>query len=346
MLNGVLNQFRSIFGGVQKVGIDLGTANTLASIDEKGIVLNEPTIVAKNKNTDQIIAFGKDAFELIGRSPNHIELVKPVRNGVIADVEISTYILQKVFDKISEKSILPYEAVIGVPESARDSEITDIYNATLDAGAVSVNIISEPAAAAVGIGVDILKSNGVMVIDVGGGTTDVSIFSYGGVVSKKSIKCAGDKLNEVIVEYMRNKAGVIIGEKTSEDIKKFASTSYGSTDKYQKISVRGRDAGTGLPIEVTLLDKDIIDAMLPVLDVIVQTVISAMETISPEIASDIIDSTYLVGGGANIKILRALLEKEIGINVKIPKSPLKSVVEGALTVAKNLEDYSNLILKK
>jgi rod shape-determining protein MreB len=328
------------------IGIDLGTANTLVYLKGKGIVISEPSVVAVNKKTGQIVAIGAEAKQMLGRTPPHIEAVRPLVDGVVSDFEVTeemlAYLLGKV-EKMSPKFFRP-RVVIGVPSGITSVEVRAVYDAAKNAGAREVHIVEEPTAAAVGIRLPIHDPVGSMIVDIGGGTTDIAIISLGGIVQSKNLIIAGDKLNVDIMTYFRNEFKLLIGEKTGENIK-IAIGSVLPLPEPVEIEVRGRDLVTGLPRQVVVTDSDIREAISASINTLVEGIREVLETTPPEILSDVMHrGIVLTGGGSLIKGLPELIQKAIKMPVHISEDPLTAVARGTGVILENLEKYKDVLI--
>ncbi len=327
------------------IGIDLGTANTLVYLKGHGIVINEPSVVAVNQKTSQILAVGAKAKEMLGRTPGHIKAVRPLVDGVISDFEVTeemlSYLINKA-DKISPKFFRP-RVVVGVPSGTTNVETRAVYDAARSAGAREVYLIEEPMAAAIGIRMPIKEPQGSMIIDIGGGTTDIAVISLGGIVKSKNLKIAGDKLNQDIMTYMRDEFKILIGEKTSEEIK----IAIGSVlpGEYMETAVRGRDLLTGLPREVVVTDSDIRDAISASVKELVDGVKDVLENTPPEILADVMHrGITLSGGGALLLGLDTLLQSALKLPVYVVDDPLSAVARGTGIVLDDLEHYREALI--
>ena len=314
------------------IGIDLGTANTLVYLAGKGIVVNEPSVVAVNEKTGRVVAVGREAKEMLGRTPAHIKAVRPLVDGVISDFEVTeemiSYLVRKA-EEFSKKTLGP-RVVVGVPSGVTNVEVRAVRDATRNAGAREVYIVEEPMAGAIGIRLPIHEPIGSMIIDIGGGTTDIAVISLGGIVRSKNIKIAGDKLNNDIISYIRNEFKILIGEKTAEEIK----IAVGAVMPREALEtpIRGRDLITGLPREVIITDSDIREAIGPSIDILVEATREVLETTPPEILSDVMRrGAYLVGGGALIKGIDELISHTLQIPVHIADDPLTALDNVILT---------------
>src|SRR3989344_3489187 len=328
------------------IGIDLGTANVLLYIRGKGIVLNEPSIVALNQKTGQIVALGHEAKKMMGRTPPHIAVIRPIVWGVISDFEVTEEMLHYILNRAQSisKKILGPRVVVGVPSHITNVETRAVRDAAKNAGASEVHIVEEPIAAAIGMHLPINEPVGNMVIDVGGGTADIAVISLGGVVSSKNVRIAGDKLNNDISSYIRSEFKIIIGEKTAENIK-IEICSLFPEDAPIETKARGRDLVTGLPREVVVTDSDIRNAISNSIERLVNATKEVLELTPPEILSDIMHrGIHLAGGGAMIKGFREVLSSEIGIPVYVADDPLTCVVRGTGVILEKIEKYKDMLI--
>ena len=327
------------------IGIDLGTANTLVYVRGKGIVVNEPSVVAVNQKTNQILAVGMQAKEMLGRTPGHIKAIRPLVDGVISDFEVTeemlTYLINKA-DKMSKKFIRP-RVVVGVPSGTTNVESRAVYDAARSAGAREVYLVEEPMAAAIGIRLPIKEPIGSMIIDIGGGTTDIAVISLGGIVKSKNLKIAGDKLNNDIISYMRDEFKILIGEKTAEMVK--ISIGNVLSGEYMETEVRGRDLLTGLPREVVVTDSDIREAIASSVRELVDGIKDVLETTPPEILSDVMHrGITLSGGGALLSGLDRLLQGVLKIPVYVVDDPLSAVARGTGIILDDIEAYRDVLI--
>lgn len=328
------------------IGIDLGTANTLVYIKGHGIVVNEPSVVAVNQKTGRVVAVGNVAKDMLGRTPPHIVAVRPLVDGVISDFEVTEEMISYLIKKAEQysKKILGPRVVVGVPSGVTNVEIRAVRDATTNAGAREVYIIEEPMAGAIGIRLPIHEPVGSMIIDIGGGTTDIAIISLGGIVRSRNLKVAGDRLNNDIISYIRNEFKILIGEKTAE----FVKINVGAVISKQPIetTVRGRDLITGLPREVVITDSDIREAISSSIDTLVEASKEVLETTPPEILSDVMNrGVHLVGGGALIKGLDILLSSTLKLPVYIAEDPLTAIARGAGIILEDLERYKDVLIQ-
>ncbi len=330
------------------IGIDLGTANTLVYLRGKGIIVNEPSIVALNTKTGRIVAVGAEAKQMLGRTPTHIKAIHPVVDGVIADFEVTeemlAYLIGKA-EKLSPKTFRP-RVVVGVPSGITSVEHKAVYDAAISAGAREVYIIEEPMAGAIGIGLPVLEPAGHMVVDIGGGTTDIAVMSLGGIVQSRSIKLAGDKMNQDVIDYLRDEYKILVGEKTAEEIK-IAVSSVSLRSEDLEVTVRGRDLISGLPREIIVTDRDIYEAIHSSVQVLLDGIREVLETTPPEVVSDVINNgIYLTGGGALIRGIDTIIADMFKVRVHIPSEPLSAVARGCGIVLENLVKYEPVLVKE
>lgn len=339
-----LKNWKRIFS--HDVGIDLGTANTLVYMRGKGIVINEPSVVAVNQKTGQVVAIGTDAKAMLGRTPQHITAIKPLVDGVISDFESTEEMVSYLLSKATTGSnkVLSPRVVVGVPSGITNVEIRAVRDATHNAGAGEVHIVEEPMAAAIGMRLPIHEPVGNMVIDIGGGTTDIAVISLGGVVRSKNVRIAGDKFNSDIVSYVRNQFKILIGEKTAEVIK-ITIGSVLPTHAPLEAAVKGRDLVTGLPKEVILTDTDIREALSQSVESLIDSIREVLEATPPEILADVMHrGVYLAGGGALLKGLAELIENEINMPVHVPGDPLTAVARGTGIILENIDTYREILI--
>lgn len=336
-----------------EIGIDLGTANILVYVNGKGVVLEEPSVVAIDKNTNTVLAVGEEARRMIGRTPGNIVAIRPLKDGVISDYEITekmlTYYVNKVIDKKGFARFFMPKIMVCVPTGVTEVEKRAVEEATRQAGARDVYIIEEPIAAAIGAGIDISKPDGNMVVDIGGGTADIAVISLGGDVVSESIKMGGDKFDEYIVNYMRKKYNLLIGDRTAEQIKMNIGTAYPREEEVS-MDVKGRNLLTGLPQKINVESKEMLDALKEGVNQIVAAVHSVLEKTPPELAADISESGIIMtGGGALLYGLDKKIEERTGIKVKIADDPLSCVAKGtgeSLSALSILESGGTLPAKK
>lgn len=316
-------------GFANEVGIDLGTANVLVYTKSKGIVLNEPSVVAINKDTDEILAVGEDARLMLGRTPANIVAVRPLRDGVISDYDITERMLKYFIRKTcgSGRFFRP-KIMVCVPSGVTEVEKRAVREAATQAGGKDVCLIEEPVAAAIGAGIDIASPDGVMVIDIGGGTTDIAVISLGGIVASASVKMAGDRIDDAIIKYMRKVHKLYIGERTAEDIKVTIGTAFPREESITR-ECRGRDLVTGLPKTVEVTSEEIMEALEEPLHAICEATHSVLEKTPPELAADISNTgIVLTGGGSLLYGIDKRIEDRTGIKVKIAEDPKSCVAVG------------------
>ena len=333
-----LKERNKLFGiGSKKLGIDLGTANTLVYAEGKGIVLNEPSVVAKNNNTGEIVAVGSDAREMIGRTPGSISAIRPMRDGVIADYDTTAAMMKYFIEKTANNS--KPSVMVCVPSGVTEVEKRAVIEATQHAGAREAYVIEEPFAAAIGAGLPVMDPTGNMVVDIGGGTTDVATISLGGIVSSRSIRVAGDKFDKSISAYIKSNFNLQIGERTAEDVKiQVGSASIEKSKELETMQIRGRDLVTGLPKTVSLTGEDIATAIHENVEEIIETIKETLEETSPEIAADVIDhGIVLTGGGALLHHLPEVISEATGVPVFIAQDPLDCVAIGTGESLKNID---------
>ena len=329
-----------MFGlGTRNIGIDLGTANTLVYMDGKDIVLREPSVVAKNTQTGDVIAVGSEARDMIGRTPGSIVAIRPMKDGVIADYDTTAAMLKYFIEKSLGRSSSKPFVMVCVPSGVTEVERRAVIDATKVAGARDAYVIEEPFAAAIGAGLPVMDPTGSMVVDIGGGTTDVATISLGGIVSSRSIRMAGDKLDDAIISYIRQNNNLLIGERTAEQIKfQIASASPERAKEIEAMSIRGRDLVTGLPKTVDIQAVDIAEAIKEVVTAIIEAIKETLEETSPEIAADVIDhGIVLTGGGALLKHLPEVISDATKVPVFIAQDPLDCVAVGTGESLKNID---------
>ncbi len=336
--------FSSILGKLSSdLAIDLGTSNTLIYMKGKGIVLNEPSVVALRKGergADRILAVGKEAKKMLGRTPEKVEAIRPIQDGVIADFEITQEMLRFFIKRVHSRNVLMRPRIIvAVPIGVTPVEKKAILECARSAGASEVYLIEEPMAAAIGAGLPITEPTGSMVIDIGGGTTEVAVISLGGIVYSKSVRVAGNKMDEAMVQYINRNYNFLIGPSTAEHIKMTIGNAFPGEDR-QSLEVRGRDLVTGIPKILTIDSEEVRQMIVEELNTIIQVVRSALEQMPPELSGDILDrGIVLTGGGALLKNMDKLLREETKVPIAVTEDPLSAVVHGA---GKALEDITIL----
>ena len=324
--------------GTKNLGIDLGTANTIVYLEGKGIVLREPSVVARNSKTNEVLAVGSDARDMIGRTPESIVAIRPMKDGVIADYDTTVAMMKYYIDKALGNNGKPY-VMVCVPSGITEVEKRAVIDATRVAGARDAYVIEEPFAAAIGAGLPVMDPTGSMVVDIGGGTTDVATISLGGIVSSRSIRMAGDKMNDAIVQYVRQHMNLLIGERTAEKLKwDIGSASVEAAEEMGTTQVRGRDLVTGLPKTMQVSAKDVSTALQDVVDSIITAIKGTLEETSPEIAADVIDhGIVLTGGGALLKHLPDVIADATKVPVFIANDPLDCVAIGTGESLKSID---------
>ena len=327
------------------IGIDLGTANTLVHIKGRGIVIREPSVVAIDKYTGQVIAVGLEAKEMLGRTPENLDAIRPLKDGVIADFTATKKMLKHLVEKACQRYLIAKpRVVVCVPLGVTEVEERAVEEATIDAGAREAYLMEEPMAAAIGAGLKISDPSGTMIVDIGGGTSEIAVISLGGLVTGKSMRVAGDELNEAIVNYIKREFNVIVGETTAEERKITIGSAYPSMTT-EEMDVKGRDLQTGLPKTITVNSTQIEEAMKEVIMQIVDGIKMTLEKTPPELAADImINGIVLSGGGALIKNLDRLIALETGIPVNIAQDPLDCVVRGAGKVLEDLDSLKSVFI--
>ena len=321
----------------QDIGIDLGTATVIAYAKGKGIVLREPSVVAVDNNTGEVLAVGKEARRMLGRTPGNIVATRPLRDGVISNYTVTEKMLKYFINRVCGNFIFAPRIMICIPSQVTEVEKKAVIDAASQAGARKVYLIEEPIAAAIGAGIDISKPCGNMVIDIGGGTTDIAVISLGGSVVSTSIKVAGDKFDEAIVRYIKKKYNTIIGERTAEDLKINIGCVYPKIQDME-MDIRGRDLATGLPKTITVRSSEMHEALIEPAMQVVDAVHSVLEKTPPELAADISDrGVYMTGGGCLIDGLDKLLQEQLGLNVMIAQDAVSCVALGTGKALDNLD---------
>jgi rod shape-determining protein MreB len=332
------------------IAVDLGTANTLVYVKGEGIVIREPSVVALNQKTNQILAIGKEAKKMVGRTPAHIVATKPLIHGVISDFEVAEQMLKYFVQKVYKgRFIFPRpRIIIGIPCGLTEVEKRAVREAGKNTGAQKVFLIEQPMAAAIGARLPVQEAGGNFIIDIGGGTTEIAVISLGGIVLSKSLKVAGDKLNQDIINFVQEEYKLLIGEKTAEEAKIRLGNAYyfkkKETKEKKEMPIRGRNLITGLPEEVIISEEDIRKAIEKSVKEIIIEIKNAIEETPPELVADImLKGIYLTGGGALLRGLDTLIEKETRIPTKIVEDPLTAVVRGAGTVLENLDELEKVL---
>jgi len=329
------------------IAIDLGTANTLVNVRGKGIVINEPSWVTIDKRLRQPIAIGLEAKEMVGRTPTNVTVVRPLRDGVISEFDVTQIMLEYFIGKVHEQSVVPLprpRVVIGIPPGVTEVEDRAVYDATMAAGARTAYLIEEPIAAALGAGLPIGEIRGSMVVDIGGGTTEVAVMSMSGVVASRSLRVAGDEMNEDVVQYLRNKYNLLVGVGVAEQAKWNIGSAY-SLPTEKTMEVRGRNLVNGLPETIEVSSVEMREALSGSVHVIVDTVRDALDEIPPEIVADLMDiGICLAGGGALLQGLSDRLSDELKLRVWVAEDPLTCVARGAGMILEDFDRYSRYLV--
>ncbi len=327
------------------IGVDLGTANILVYLKGSGIVLREPSVVAIDRNTNKILAIGEEAKTMLGRTPGNIVAIRPLREGVIADYDITQSMLENVIQRVAGKSLFfKPRVVICIPSGVTTVEKRAVLEAAIQSGASKTYLVEEPIAAAMGAGLEISESRGAMVVDIGGGTTDIAVMSLGGIVVSDSLRVGGDKFDEAIVRFVKKERNVLIGEPTAEEIKMKVATVF-KGNRQAEIEVRGRDLVSGLPTTIKLTSEEIYRALQEPVSMLVSCVRSVLEKTPPELSSDIIDrGIVLTGGGALLDGMAELLQAETGIVTIVADSPLECVAVGTGKVLSSLQKLKDSVV--
>jgi len=334
--------------GYKDIGIDLGTANSLLYLKGKGIVLREPSVVAVNLDNNKTLAVGSEAQKMIGRTPGNIVAIRPMKDGVIADFDTTYNMIKYFLKQVPEINgfLTKKRIVICVPADVTSVEERAVKDAAIQAGTSEAYIIEEPMAAAIGVNLPVEEPTGSMIVDIGGGTTDVAVISLGGIVASKSIRTAGDELNIAIVNYIKKQYSLMIGEVTSEDIKVSIASAY-LMNEGKTYRVKGRDMVTGLPKNIEVTEEEIYSALLETIMKIVEAIKSCLEKTPPELSSDIMDrGIVLAGGGALLRGLDLLISEQTGIPVFVADDPLSAVVLGTSKVIEDIDKLKGIISKK
>ena len=340
--------FKKLLGGFSRdMGIDLGTANTVVYVKDKGIIINEPSIVAINTRNDQILAVGEEARKMLGKTPPHIIVTKPLVDGVISDFEVTEKMLKYFIDRVHKESLAMAprpRVVIGLPIDVTEVERKAVEDAALSAGAREVMLVEEPMAAALGARLPIREPSGNMIIDIGGGTTEIAVISLGGVVTSQSLRIAGNEFTEAIMQYIRDHFNLLIGETMAEEIKMKIGTALPQS-KPVSMPVRGRDLISGLPREIIVSDEEVRESVIKIVKIIIEHIRLTIENTPPELAADVYSrGLVMVGGGSLLKGLDKLIAAELSIPVQIADDPLTCVVRGTGLILEDLERTKDLLV--
>lgn len=353
MPNKIKQIYRSLTGRLfgnlsMDIGIDLGTANTLVYVKGKGIVINEPSVVAINTKTNHVLAIGKEAKKMVGKTPGHIVATRPLVDGVVSDFEVTEQMLRHFIEKVHKESfsLLPRPRVlIGIPSGITEVEKKAVIDAATNAGAREAYLIDEPMAAAIGARLPVTDPAGNMIVDIGGGTSEIAIISLGGVVVSRSLRVAGDEMNEDIVRYCRDEFNLLVGEKTAEDVKIAIGSAY-PLEEELRIPIRGRDLVSGLPKEVEVNDAQIRQAISRSIKIIVNNIKSVIEDAPPELLADIMQrGIIMAGGGSLIRGMDRLVANETEMPVRMMEDPLTAVVRGTGIVLEELESLKHVLVE-
>lgn len=328
------------------IAIDLGTANTLIYLASEGkVVLDEPSVVAFNRLNKNIIAVGKEAKEMMGRTPKDIRIIRPMRDGAIADFEITEGMLKILIKRVAQNWRATRRVVVSVPQGITEVEKRAVRDSCEHAGAKEVYLISEPMAGAIGVGINVFEPKGNLIVDIGGGTTEIAVISLAGIVVSESIKIAGDEMTEAIVNYFKKHHGILIGESTAENIKITIGSAYTLNEEIE-FEVRGRNLVNGLPKAIVSNSEEVRNALAPTITEIVSAVLRLLDKTPAELAADIYDTGIVLnGGGALLKGIDKLLSEQTSLPVHIAEDPLKSVVKGAGKVLEDINTYSEVLIK-
>ncbi len=332
----ILSKFLGLFSN--DIGIDLGTANSVVYVKDHGIVLREPSVVAIQAGTNNVLAVGEEAKRMVGRTPGSIVAIRPMKDGVIADFEITESMLRYFIRKVhNRRSMVAPRVIVAVPSGITEVEKRAVKDSATHAGARKVYLIEEPMAAAIGVGMPVQEPAGNMIVDIGGGTTEVALISLAGIVFSRSIRVAGDELDEAIIQYMKRAYNLMVGERTAEEIKIRIGSAF-PLEQEMTLEVKGRDLVAGLPKTLTVTSQEIREALLDPVSQIVESVRIALERCPPELAADLVDrGIMLAGGGALLRGVDRLLAEETGLPVHIADDPLSAVAEGTGRVLNELQ---------
>ncbi|MDW8280017.1 MAG: rod shape-determining protein [bacterium] len=339
--------FKNLFNNLfESIGIDLGTANCVIYVKNKGILINEPSVAAINTKTNQILAVGEEAKKMLGRTPPHINVVRPLIGGVISDFEMSREMIRNFLNKLKKQKIGDWgfkKAIVSIPNDLTEVEKKSVEDAVLNSGCSNVFLIESPIAAALGSGLNIEEAKANLIIDIGGGTTDIAVISMNGIVTSKTLKIAGDKFNEEIAKFIKEEFKLIIGDLTAENIK----VNIGSAipqDERLEIIIQGKDVTTGLPKEIIIKNSQIKLVLNKFLKQIIESIIEVIEKTPPELVGDMLKKgIFLCGGGALLRGLDTIIQKEIGVEAKISEEPQLAVAKGLGKIIEQFEKYKNIV---
>ncbi len=341
----MFNRLFKIFS--RDVGIDLGTATTLVYVKGRGIIINEPSVVAINKKTDQVLSVGAEAKKMIGRTPGHIVAIRPLIEGVISDFEITEQMLRYFFNKVHKDAysfLVRPRVVIGIPSGVTEVERRAVEDAARNAGAREVYLVEEPMAAAIGARLPISEAVGNMIVDIGGGTTDIAVISLGGIVASRNLRIAGDKMNENIIQYVHDEFQLLIGEKTAEEVKILIGSVSPLKEKITAL-IRGRDLISGLPKEVIISDIEVSEALKSSVNAIISEIRDVVEETPPELISDLMTrGIFLAGGGSLLRGLAEMVQEATGIPTRLVEDPLTAVVRGCGIILEDVESLREILV--
>lgn len=332
-----------MFGFNKDIGIDLGTANTLVYMRGKGIIIREPSVVAVDRKMQCVRYVGQEAKDVIGRTPGSITAVRPLKDGVIADFDMTSSMLEQ-FIKKALKGRGKARVIICIPSGVTAVERRAVKEAAQNAGAKRVSIIEEPMAAAIGAGLPVAEPIGSMIVDIGGGTSEVAIISLGGIVTARSVRVAGDAFDQAIIDYIKKKYSLLIGERTAEDVKTNIGSAFKTEENEPTMDIKGRNLLTGLPENITVTSEEIREAISAPMEQVIEAIKNTLEQAPPELAADIIETgIMLAGGGALLKGLKELIEHETGMPVKRAERPLDCVADGTGKVLENIDKLEDVL---
>ena len=339
----MLNKFLNLFSN--DIGIDLGTANTLVYVKDRGIVIREPSVVATQKGTKRILAVGEEAKRMLGRTPGNIEAVRPMKSGVIADFDITEAMIRYFIRKVHSHKLVKPRVIIAVPSNITEVEKRAVQESAKHAGSREVFLIEEPMAAAIGVGLPVQEPAGNMIVDIGGGTCEVALISLAGIVCSRSIRVGGDVMDEYIVNYMRRVYNLMIGERTAEEIKITIGSAF-PLDEEKRMDVKGRDLVAGLPKTLTVTSEEIREALQEPISAIVDVIRNALENSPPELSADLVDrGVVLAGGGALLRGLDKLIAEQTALPVTLTDDPLSAVAEGTGVVLGELSLLARSVMR-
>ncbi len=333
---------------IRRIGIDLGTANTLIFVPKKGVVINEPSVVAISRHNNTVFAVGTEAREMIGRTPETIVAYRPLKDGVIADYRVTEAMLRYFINKAGGRfPLFKPEVMVSVPAGVTSTERRAVIEATLQAGAKAAYVVKEPVLAAIGAGIPINEPSGHMVVDIGGGTADIAVISLGGIVAATSVKVAGNKFDQAIADYIKKNYNLAIGDRTAEDLKIHIGSAVPVDDDGLRMEIKGRDLMSGLPKTIEVQSAEVTEAISDELDEVMRSIKSVLHETPPELAADIMDKGIVItGGGALLRNIDELIRQEIGVPAHVAEEPLLCVAKGTGVALEHLEVYKRSIMSK